>query len=194
NQEAREMALKHNFVPTIGSTALDLILNYARCGDVGRAEGLIEQTERETSQTGSWHRWLWRLRMAQARAEIACGHSKWDEALHWAEQTVTQCQAKLRPKYEALGHWTRARALTGLGRKAEAISDLMSALNLARRIGDPALFVRIASTLLDLEGTDELLRETRTTAQRIVAEIPTPETRLRFEQAEPVRKWKLVAS
>src|SRR5262249_42667277 len=122
------------------------------------------------------------------------GRSSWDEALHWAEETVTQCQTKLRPKYEALGRWTRARTLTGLGRKIEAISDLLNALNIARRIGDPALFVRIATTLLDLEGTDELLLETRTTAQRIAAEIPTSETRLRFEQAEPVQKWKLVTS
>ena len=54
-------------------------------------------------------------------------------------------------------------------------------------MGDPALFLRAATTLLALDGDDLLLFETRKTAGRILAELPDAEMRHQFEAAEPVR-------
>jgi len=66
--------------------------------------------------------------------------------------------------------------------------DLRTAIHLARPIGDPALFLRAATTLLTVDGDDLLLLETRTEAGRILAELPDAEMRQQFEAAEPVRR------
>jgi class 3 adenylate cyclase len=54
-------------------------------------------------------------------------------------------------------------------------------------VGDPALFFRTATALLDADGDDDLAREARDTAQRIAASLPD-DLRLGFERAEPVRR------
>ena len=50
-------------------------------------------------------------------------------------------------------------------------------------MGDPALSLRIASTLLATEGDDALLAEARMLAAKIIAELPTEEMRNRFRLA-----------
>ena len=37
----------------------------------GRAEGLLEETAAAAASTAGWHAWLWRLRLTQAKAELA---------------------------------------------------------------------------------------------------------------------------
>jgi len=75
-----------------------------------------------------------------------------------------------------------------LGRKTEAIVDLRNAVQLARAMGDPALFLSAATTLLATAGDDALLSEARASARQILAELPTEEMRRQFEAAEPVRR------
>ena len=90
-------------------------------------------------------------------------------------------------KYQATGLETRAKALTALGCKHEALVDLRSAVELARSVGDPAMFLRAAISLLALDGNDQLLAETRTMAQRIIAALPDEEMIRRFTAAESLR-------
>jgi hypothetical protein len=123
----------------------------------------------------------------QARAELAYARGDWSGALSGAEEAVSGSRARGRTKYVVAGLETRGKALASLGRKSEAIADLRSAVKLARTMGDPALFLRAASTLLATEGDDALLAETRTTARSIKAELPNERMRRCFEAAEPVR-------
>ena len=53
-------------------------------------------------------------------------------------------------------------------------------------IGDPALFLRVAASLLSIEGDDTLLAEARAAVERIREALPE-ELRRRFVEAEPVR-------
>ncbi len=112
---------------------------------------------------------------------------------NWTPAQIEQSRAKSRVKYEALGLWTRARALHAGGRANEAVADLRAAVDLARSVGDPALFFRAAAALLAIDGNDVLAAEARATTDRITAALPTEEMRRRFEAAEPVRLVHSVA-
>jgi class 3 adenylate cyclase/tetratricopeptide (TPR) repeat protein len=185
-EQAREHARSAGFRPSEVSGSLDLVFNFARRGDVSRAEQLVTQTATLAVQIGGWHQWLWQVRLQQARAEIACAAGHWRTALEHAEAAVAQSVARKRAKYVVMGLETRARALAGLGRKNEAIKDLQSAVQSARSMGDPALFLRVATTHLAIEGEDSLLHETQATARRIRDQLEA-EMRRQFESAEPVR-------
>jgi class 3 adenylate cyclase/tetratricopeptide (TPR) repeat protein len=187
-EEACERAHSANFLPSVVSASLDLVFNLARRGEVGRAEKLAEKTSADAARIGGWHQWLWQLRLRQAKAEIACARTNWVDALERATEAVSDSRARGRPKYWALGLETRARSLLSLGRKQQAVRDLRKAVSLARKIGDPALFLRAATTLLGVEGSDKLLLDTRQTARRILENLPDADMRRQFEAAEPVRR------
>jgi tetratricopeptide (TPR) repeat protein len=187
-EEAREAARSAGFQPSVVSASLDLVFNFARRGEISRAERLIEETAAAAVTTGGWHQWLWQLRLQQARAELACARRDWVGALEAAHAAILGSKERGRTKYLVLGLETRARALAVLGRQVEAISDARHAVQLARAMGDPALFLRAATTLLNVDGDDSLLLEARRTAERILAELPDAEMRRQFEEAEPVRR------
>jgi hypothetical protein len=193
-EEARELARSHNFAPPGISASIDLLLNFARRGEVGRAEPLASAVGEAVELAAAWHGWLWKLRLAEARAEVALAREEWEEAVRWAGEAIDRSREKRRLKYQALGSWTRARALHALGRMDEAIGDARSAVALARRVGDPALFLRTAGVLLALDGDDALAAEARAAAERIAAALPDQEVRQRFEAAEPVRAVLRVAT
>jgi DNA-directed RNA polymerase specialized sigma24 family protein len=59
--------------------------------------------------------------------------------------------------------------------------DATSACDTARRVGDPALQVRILAALLPIIGDDKLLHELRAIVDKVLAALP-PETRQVFEE------------
>lgn len=185
-EEAKEQARLAGFRPSEVSASLDLVFNFTRRGDIGRAELLALETANVAAQIGGWHQWLWQMRLQQARAEIACAAGHWRKALRHAELAIGQGRLRSRTKYVVIGLETRGRALAGLGRDVEAINDLRQAVQSARAMGDPAIFLRAATTLLKISGEDSLLQESRATAKRIREEL-NPEMRRQFESAESVR-------
>ncbi|MDP9369760.1 MAG: tetratricopeptide repeat protein, partial [Chloroflexota bacterium] len=187
SQEARELARSLNFTPPAVSAGIDLLFNHARQGEVGQAMALIDEVAAGVEHAAGFHGWLWRLRLAEARAEIALARGGWDEALRWADEAIAQSRARGRAKYEVFGLMTRAQALTALGRAKEASADLRSAVALARPVGDPSLFLRSAAGLLAVDGDDALAAEGRTVFRRIAEAIPDVDLHLRFEAAEPLR-------
>ncbi|MGM2755143.1 hypothetical protein ACS2QP_27770, partial [Bacillus cereus group sp. Bce019] len=68
---------------------------------------------------------------------------------------------------------------------SEAVAEFRDAVRVARTVGDPALFFRTATSLLDADGDDALTREARDTAKRVAAALPD-DLRHGFERAEPV--------
>ncbi len=186
-KQAREHARSAPFRPSEVSANVDLAFNYARRGEAGKAEVLMKEAVVLAAQIGGWHQWLWSLRLKQARAEIAFARSDWSDALVLASAAIAESDSRGRTKYVVAGLETRGKTLVALGRGREALDDFRRAVQLARAMGDPALFLRVSSSLLATEGDDALLSEARTTARRIVAELPNEEMRRRFEGAEPVR-------
>ena len=186
-EEVRELASSSGFQASMVSGSLDLAFNFARRGEVGRAERLAGEAEAGIASIGGWHQWLWQVRLRQARAEIACARGDWRRTLECAEAAIAESRARGRAKYLAMGLETRARAFAGLTRKREAINDLRNAVQLARSMGDPALFIRVSATLLSIDGDSALFSEARLTARRISAELPDDEMRRLFRTAAPVQ-------
>ena len=188
-EEAREISRSLNWPLATASGGIDLLLNYARRQEVGRTESLlVEVAEAVAGIQGahSAHTWLWKLRLAAARAEIALARCEWDAAIRWANNAVAQSVLRGRVKYRATGLETRARALAALGRTLEAIADLHSAVELARSVGDPVILLRAAVGLLNIDGNEELLAETHDVAKRIIATLPDEAMIRCFKAAEPV--------
>jgi class 3 adenylate cyclase len=192
-RQARELARSARFAPAEVSAGIDLLLNFARSGQVGQAEALVEEVARVVTGAGGWHGWLWRLRLAEARAEIALAREDWETALRWAESAIEQSRVNRRVKYEVLGLVSRSQAVAARGRTRAAIADLQTAVALARPIGDPALFLRASTALLAIAGDQALASEARATARQISAALPDDDLCRSFEAAGPVRllgDWK----
>ena len=154
------------------SAGLDLMMNFARRHDVGRAEVLIDEIAEIAHNTTGWHGWLWTIRLAEARAEIAFARRNFAEALKWSRAAVAESRKRGRVKYEVVGLGTRTAALHGLGRTRAAIRELRTAVLLARQFGDPAQFLRVASGLLSLAGDDALAAEASAVSAQVARALP----------------------
>ena len=72
-------------------------------------------------------------------------------------------------------------------RTKDALADLRTALALARLVDAPALFLRVATSLLAVDGDDALFAEARAVAERIAGALPDNAARRRFQATELVR-------
>jgi class 3 adenylate cyclase/tetratricopeptide (TPR) repeat protein len=192
-EQARESGLSGDFLPTVVSAGLDLLFNYIRRQEVVQAESLCSEVAAKMEELGGWHAWLWRLRLEQARAELAVARTQWADGFEIASRVIETSERRGRPRYWILGLWSRAQAQNRLGKKAEALADLEAALKLARRLGDPAMHLRVAAVTLEIESHETLAREAGAIAQQINAALPDDTLRQRFESAEPVRLIRKLA-
>ena len=140
------------------------------------------EVEEAVIKARGWHEWLFRLSLKQARAELALACADWPEAATLATTALQQSRTVARGKYEAAALAVRAQALQELGQTREAMRDAKAACTTARRVGDPALQVRILGGLLPLTGDDKLRDETRGIIGKILAALPNG-TRRAFEEA-----------
>jgi hypothetical protein len=166
---------------------IDRLFNFARRREIGRAQQLVGELADAVRESAGAHGWLWKLRFAQARAELALACHAWDEALHLAGDVVAQSGTYGRVKYQVAGLGACGQALAALGRTREAIADLRRAAGLARPVGDPAMFLCAATRLLALDGDDALAAEAATAAASIAAALPSAVMQRHFEDAEPLQ-------
>ena len=177
--EARELAHRVAFEPPLVSAGIDLLMIFARQQDPGRAEALLDETAQAVQKASGWHAWKWDMRLSQARAELAVARDAWGEAVAAATRVIDQSRRRHRPKYEALALITRARAARRLGARS-APEDARAAVDVGRRLADPAVLLDCLIVLLELEGTDDLLEETRRTVQKIVRAVSDERLRSTF--------------
>jgi hypothetical protein len=177
--EARELAYRAAFEPPLVSAGIDLLIINARLHDPGGSEILLRETRAAVEQAGGWHAWKWRLRLAQASAELALARHHWKDAIAAASQVVSQSRTYGRPKYEALGLATRARAAERLGLRPEN-ADAQASVAIARRLGDPSLLLECLSVLLEVDGSDELQSEAQHLVKRIAGALSQESWRNRF--------------
>jgi hypothetical protein len=164
--DARELAHRVAFEPPLVSAGIDLLLIFARQQDPGRAEALLQETRAAVQKATGWHGWKWNMRLSQAVAELAFARGAWPDAVRAATQVVAESQARHRPKYEALGLATRARAAHRL-RARSAPKDARAAVEVARRLGDPAVLLDCLIAVLEIDGNDEQLDHARQTVRGI---------------------------
>jgi ATP/maltotriose-dependent transcriptional regulator MalT len=186
-EEARELARSANLLNPLVSASLDLLFNYVRRGDVSRAERILADVAETVELAAGAHGWLWRLRLLEARAELALTRGDWEASERLAERAIVECRLRGRVKYEAFARETRARALAALGRRHEAIVEARNGVALVRPLAAPAQFLRAAATQLSLEGDDLLLTEARAAGKQIAVALPSDELRRQFEAADLVR-------
>ena len=100
-------------------------------------------------KTGGWHQWLWQLRLAQTRAELALARDAVEEAITAATEAIDASRARQRPNTRRSDSVTRARGLHAAGRTHAAIADARQAVETANAIADPALLLMALDALLD---------------------------------------------
>jgi tetratricopeptide (TPR) repeat protein len=177
--EARELAHRVAFEPPLVSAGIDLLMIFARQDEPGQAGTLLDETAKAVQRASGWHAWKWSMRLSQARAELAFARGAWGEAVQAATYVIDQSRSRHRPKYEALGLVTRARAARRLGARS-AVKDARAAVDTGRRLADPAVLLECLIVLLEIEGTDALLEEARRTAQKIVRAVSVDTLRAAF--------------
>jgi class 3 adenylate cyclase/tetratricopeptide (TPR) repeat protein len=181
--EARDLSSAASFTHAIASTNIDLIFNFVRSGQVGRVGDLVDKVVAAIGTTHGSHRWLWEMRLIQARAELAVARGDWDTARGIVEEALARSRATGRLKYQSLGLVTRAKILSQQNLKREAIQDLQTAIQLARTLDDPLLFLKAATPLIAEGGDDVLIEQARAAAKRIASALPDNESRRRFESS-----------
>jgi len=189
--EAREIAYEAAFVPSQASAGIDLLMSFARQGNPGRAEPLMPKIEEAVVKARGWHEWMFRLRLEHARAELALARGEWSTAIACATAVMKQSRVAGRGKYEAAALAVRAQALQASGKTREAMLDAKSAGEKARKLGDPALQVRVLAPLVQLVGDDQWLHQLRGIVGKVLAALPA-DSRLAFERA-PVLSTALLS-
>ncbi len=177
--EARELAHRVAFEPPLVSAGIDLLVIFARSHDPGRAESLFDETARAVQKASGWHAWKWDMRLWLARAELAGARGAWTEATRAATNVIERSRARQRLKYEALGLATRARARARLGAR-EAVGDARTAVDVARRLADPAVLLECLMALLEIDGSDAVLDEAQRTAHGILGTLSQRSLRSAF--------------
>jgi hypothetical protein len=185
--EAREVARAANFPASATNAAIDLMINYARRGDFYLAAQYVRQVEETIPKTYGSHRWLFELRFAYARAELALAQMQWESALARANDAVAQARRYGRIKYETLGLIVCAKAHAAMQHHDAAAKALHQALQCARADGNPSLFLQAAVPLYYREYSIGLYHEICATIQRIRTELPETALRERFEAT--VSEW-----
>ena len=189
-REAGELARRISFPPPNVSAGIDLLTIFARSHDPGRADAIIDDVNRSVVAASGWHGWLWRLRLNQARAELALERQDWQSAISAASECIHDSVERSRPKYHALGLITRAAARKATGDRPGALEDVVRAVEVAREVGDPAVLLKALHTHIDLDGTDALAGEARQCCDRILSNLDDRlrETFLQSELASAVTK------
>jgi tetratricopeptide (TPR) repeat protein/predicted Ser/Thr protein kinase len=183
--EARELARRISFPPPFVSAGIDLLTIFARSHEPGRADAIFDDVARAVEAGSGWHGWLWRLRLSQARAELALARGEWESSIGAATEAIADSELRSRPKYVALALATRATARKAIDDVPGAIGDASRSVAIARTLGDPAVLLNALRVGIDLDGTDALVNEARGCIERIVSNLDDAGLRERFLRDHP---------
>jgi class 3 adenylate cyclase/tetratricopeptide (TPR) repeat protein len=171
-EEAQQRARSVGFAPTVLSAGIDVLLARARSGEPGEVKAIIDEVGQGIETTKHWHEWLWRMRFAQARAELALAGGDPAAAVPFATDAMARARRHGRRKYEADSLAALGRAHLAMGGAAEALACLRPALAVAESVGDPALTLRAGSLLAADAGDESAALAAASATDRIRAGLP----------------------
>ena len=82
-----------------------------------------------------------------------------------------------------LGLITASRARFALGEHAAASSQVAATVDVARRVGDPAVKLRALAAHIEIAGDDGLVVEARTTTREMLAAVSDKRLRKSFMES-----------
>ena len=174
--EAIDLARDSGFPPAVIAAKVDLAYVDIMDGDVGAAERAIPDLLEAVETAKGFHQWLWSIRVATARAEVARLAGRPDDALSLAREGLRQAEHVGRRKYAALVRTTLGRALLATGDVREAVDALTVAVSEGERLGHlPSTWpaqTALAEGLARL-GDEAGAAEARAAALRAVQEFGT---------------------
>jgi class 3 adenylate cyclase/tetratricopeptide (TPR) repeat protein len=166
NEEALEQSGWSGFAMPRLNSLVDILFADLEAGEVGRAEAQWPSFWDEVRQGKAWEGWLLVGKMALARADVALRTGDMDTALDWAARTVDVSTSSGRRKYEGAGRSILGRCLLEMGRAAEALTELRTAVSIADVLGSsPGRWrsrVELAQALYttgDDDGAEQAYRE-----------------------------------
>jgi len=152
----------------------DLLQTSIMAGDVGRAQADWPALWEDASRATGWTRWLIRGRLAVSRAEIALHAEPADVAAEWGARAVEVTVRTRRRKYEALARMHLGKALVALGRPADGLAELRSAVAVSDALVNPVgrwqARAALAGALLETGDEPAAAAETLE-ARRILADF-----------------------
>ena len=184
--EAIELGRSVNFILPVLSETIDLMTIATHRGDLALAEALGNEVEANLALGGA-HELQWGMRLATARAELALVRDEWSAALVLGKEALERARAMGRPKYEALALAARGSALAALGRKKEALGEFRQAVETARTLGDPSVFIRVAAAQLGVTAEQALATEARLVVETMLANLSDEGMRRSLETSRPVQ-------
>ena len=147
NEEAVELASSAEFPGAIASGKIDLLFSDLATGEVGRAAFAWPELWQTAVQTRGWHEWLWRVRLAEVKAEIEFAQGKAEEAAAAALAAVALAESFGRVKYALASRLVLGSALLQLKRHEEAVGPFRRALAEAEALEHPPSIIRAAGRL-----------------------------------------------
>jgi class 3 adenylate cyclase/tetratricopeptide (TPR) repeat protein len=172
SEQALELGRKAGFVGAEVSARIDLLFADIAEGKVGKGEKALPELFDAAERTKGWHQWLWMGRLEQARADLAVGAGRWEEAAEAAETALRRAGDSGRLKYRCLARTTRGRAMLGLGRPKEAEEDFREAASDGDRLRHaPSLWPALAglSEALAAAGREAEAGEARLRAREALS-------------------------
>ena len=145
NEHAIALGEEARFPGSQVSGKIDLLLLDVIAGEVGRAESAWPSLWEAAAQTKGWHQWLWTTRLLHAKAEIALGAGRAEQALDAALEALATAERYRRRKYVQASRLSLGRALHNLGRIEEALAELGRALPGAQELAHPPTIWSTAS-------------------------------------------------
>src|SRR5690606_15473253 len=92
---------------------IDLIVLSAREGDLETARSVGQTVQERIEREQGRHGFLWRMRLAEARAEVALAAGDYEAALNLADDALAQSRQVTRPKYQTLSLQVRGQGAHG---------------------------------------------------------------------------------
>lgn len=179
-EEARALGRASSFAPPVISSGIDLLLNWTRRGELARAKAAFAEIATPAEAAGSWHGWVWRMRLHELRAELSLAEGDASGAIGHATDALGAATRSGRTKYRIWAHCVRGAALAQLGRNDEARADVALAVEEARAMGEPTVLLHALRSSVAIRYDDALATEGRELLASIAESHPEPITRQRL--------------
>jgi class 3 adenylate cyclase/tetratricopeptide (TPR) repeat protein len=168
NEHAIALGEEAAFPGSQVSGKIDLMLIDLLKGEIGRAEEVWPSLWEAALATKGWHQWLWTMRLRHAKADIALGAGRIEDAVVAAKEALEAAERFKRLKYIAASNVTLGTALLGAGSAEEATRQLRRALAEAQELRHPPSIWSAAVALaraLEQAGDDDGAEESKALAR-----------------------------